>query len=75
MLVRMIEFDEKWSGPWIADHLPPPNVGDGMIVYRLTDAPHARLKHTKSIANTRHLLSPHAPLPDLSCQLLTRPGT
>ncbi len=23
MLVRMIEFDEKWSAPWIADHPRP----------------------------------------------------
>ncbi len=23
MLVRMIEFDEKWSGPWIAAHPRP----------------------------------------------------
>jgi len=23
MLVRMIEFDEEWSGPWIAAHPHP----------------------------------------------------
>jgi len=23
MLVRMIEFDEEWSGPWIAAHPRP----------------------------------------------------
>ena len=29
MLVRMIEFDEEWSGPWIAAHPRPetPKVG------------------------------------------------
>jgi len=27
MLVRMIEFDEEWSGPWIAAHLRPADAG------------------------------------------------
>jgi len=29
MLVRMIEFDEEWSGPWIAAHPRPETPGDG----------------------------------------------
>jgi len=28
MLVRMIEFDEEWSGPWIAAHPRPETPGD-----------------------------------------------